>query len=508
MHAALRAARWHAKNYRNACLEERIGSYTAAKASALRAGRDRPTPADWIAARGPHAAAFLRWQATREDALRKNHARLQANRRVKALQAFADGAYGPVDERIVPWAPKTASDLGRAISREDQMRDLAEIRSADPDGIGRVPLKVLREHAVIVDEAFQAFFKRVARGGSPGFPRFKGFDQVTTLECPLGEGISFDATTTVVAGDGSITSCRLGSMMWHGGMKVRMHRPLPRRPKRVSLSYDGRFWWVSFLVEVEEPHVPHHLPGTVAGCDVGVNRLVTLDDGSFFENPRLLLAGARDVVSASRRLAKTRRGCRARQKARRALSAAHRRVRNRRNTWRHTVAKRLARTAETIVFEELRLRNMMRSASGTLEKPGTGVAQKRGLNRVLSDAGLAAIVETTRHKAESAGGRVLLVDPRNSSLECSRCHVLSRKEVYDLHDCPACGLRLHRDHNAAIVLRDRGIDILGPAHHARRGARPTGLMEAAGRHRPSDPEKEEKHRRDDAANLAASGRQG
>ena len=149
-------------------------------------------------------------------------------------------------------------------------------------------------------------------------------------------------------------------------------------------------------------------------------------------------------------------------------------VRDRRNTWRHTVAKRLARSAETLVFEDFKLRNMMRSASGTIEKPGTQVAQKRGLNRVLSDAALAALVKTTRHKAESAGGRVLLVDPRNSSLECSRCHAIVVKEVYALHECPHCGLKLHRDHNAAIVLRDRGIAVLGGAHRPRRGARSTG----------------------------------
>lgn len=61
-YAALRSARWHAKEYRNACLEERIGPYRAAKAAALRAGRDKVTPGDWLTARGPHAPAFLAWQ--------------------------------------------------------------------------------------------------------------------------------------------------------------------------------------------------------------------------------------------------------------------------------------------------------------------------------------------------------------------------------------------------------------------------------------------------------------
>ena len=503
-YAALRSARWHARNYRNACLEERIGAYRAALAAARRGGRERPDAQDWLAARGAHAGDFLVRQDDNAAFLARNHARLDANRRSKALKAFADGAMGPVDQRETAWTPKTVEDaLSRAISRHDQMRDLAVIRAADPCGIGRVPVKVLREHAIIVDEAFAAFFRRVARGETPGFPRYKGFDQVTTLECELNSGISFERST--VHEDGSISACRLASKMWDGGLRINLHRPLPAKPKRVSLTYDSRFWWVSFLIQTPDVHVPHHAPGTVLGADVGVNRLVTLDDGGWYRNPRFLRQGAIAIARVSRRLAKAKRGSRARRKARRALAVAHRKVRNRRGTWRHTVAKHLARRAETLVFEELKLRNMIRSASGTPEAPGTGVAQKRGLNRVLSDAALATLVETVRHKAESAGGRVLLVEPRNSSLECSRCGTLSRKEVYDLHSCPVCGLELHRDHNAAIVIRDRGLEVLGPGHRPRRGARSTGAKEDAGRHRPSAPERAGTQRRDDVANRAASG---
>lgn len=197
--------------------------------------------------RGAHSSDFLAWQGTNAAFLAANHTRLDANRRAKAVEAFEAGTMGPVDLREIPWTPKAASDaLSRAISREDQMRDLAAIRAADPQGIGRVPLKVLREHAIIIDEAFAAFFKRVAKGETPGFPRYKGFEQVTTLECELNGGISFERST--VHDDGSISACRLGSKMWAGGLRMNMHRPLPAKPKRVSLSYDGRFWWVSFLV--------------------------------------------------------------------------------------------------------------------------------------------------------------------------------------------------------------------------------------------------------------------
>ena len=500
-YAALRSARFHCKEFRNACLQERIESYRTARNHALIAGRDRPSPQDWVAAHGAHAPVFLAWQDSKRSDLIRRHDQAQQRLIAKAMKAFEDGiTYGPVNLRPLPWRARTADDLNRAISKQDQFRSISEIRLSDPGGIGKVPTSVLREHAIIVDEAMQGFFKRVGKGETPGFPRFKGFDQVKSLECPFGDGIGFERYA--ISDSGEITSCRLKSMMWAGGLKVRMHRPLPGRPRRVQLKYDGRFWWVCFLIEVELPHRPHHAIGTVAGCDVGVNRLVTLDDGSHYENPRFLRVGANAIANAQRRLAVCKRASNARRKAKRALATAHRRVRNRRNTWMHAVAKRLAQRAETLVFEDLRLRNMMKSASGTIEKPGVNVSQKRGLNRALSDASLAALVETVRHKAESAGGRVLLVDPRNSSLECSCCHAIVVKQVYDLHDCPHCGLRLHRDHNSGIVLRDRGLAVLGPAHRPRRGACSTGPKEAAGRNRPPGPEKTGTL---PAANRAASG---
>lgn len=45
----------------------------------------------------------------------------------------------------------------------------------------------------------------------------------------------------------------------------------------------------------------------------------------------------------------------------------------------------LARRFDTVVLEDLRVRNMMRSAAGTIEALGTRVAQKRGLNRSISE---------------------------------------------------------------------------------------------------------------------------
>ena len=63
----------------------------------------------------------------------------------------------------------------------------------------------------------------------------------------------------------------------------------------------------------------------------------------------------------------------------------------------------------------------MRSAKGTLDKPGTRVAQKSALNRSIADAAWGRFVTYLAYKAERAGGQVIRVKPHNTSNCCSSC---------------------------------------------------------------------------------------
>jgi len=72
-------------------------------------------------------------------------------------------------------------------------------------------------------------------------------------------------------------------------------------------------------------------------------------------------------------------------------------------------------------MEALRLRNMTKSAKGTVEEPGVNVHQKAGLNKALLDSSFGLLQQMIASKAEEAGIAVVAVDPRYSSQECSRC---------------------------------------------------------------------------------------
>ena len=112
-----------------------------------------------------------------------------------------------------------------------------------------------------------------------------------------------------------------------------------------------------------------------------------------------------------------------------------------------------------IVVEKLKITNMVRSAKGTAERPGTNVAAKSGLNRSIADAGWGAFVSILKGKAEDAGRRVIDdVAPAYTSLTCHLCgHVETANRAGTAFKCLACGHRDHADINAARNILRAGL---------------------------------------------------
>jgi putative transposase len=124
-----------------------------------------------------------------------------------------------------------------------------------------------------------------------------------------------------------------------------------------------------------------------------------------------------------------------RRKAAKALAARHARVANLRRDHHHKTALFLVRRHGLIAVENLDIHRMLGD---------------RRFSRAIADAGWGGFLAILRCKAESAGAAVVGVDPRGTSQGCSGCGVEVRKDIrVRWHDCPRCGLSLHRDENAA-----------------------------------------------------------
>ncbi len=99
---------------------------------------------------------------------------------------------------------------------------------------------------------------------------------------------------------------------------------------------------------------------------------------------------------------------------------------------------------------------MSASAKGTREKAGRRVRQKAGLNRGILDAAWSELLAPLEYKLQARGGGLVRVDPSGTSQECSGCGARVPKALSQRrHQCPGCGLDLHRDHNAALNIHRR-----------------------------------------------------
>lgn len=125
----------------------------------------------------------------------------------------------------------------------------------------------------------------------------------------------------------------------------------------------------------------------------------------------------------------------------------------------HKITTHLVKTYDFVFIEDLKLKNMTKSASGTLANPGKNVAQKRGLNRSLRLVGLGIGRAQLAYKAVANDKVFLAVRPHYSSQECSACDYTSKenRKSQAVFLCLKCGHTENADLNAANVLIKRGM---------------------------------------------------
>ncbi|MGW0712524.1 RNA-guided endonuclease TnpB family protein [Streptomyces sp. NPDC002643] len=186
--------------------------------------------------------------------------------------------------------------------------------------------------------------------------------------------------------------------------------------KTFRVTFRNGQWHIAFAV-IPEP-TPAPGTGKVIGIDRGVTITAALSDGRTLNCPQLTVKQRAQIRKHQRRAARAKKG--SPEKAAEYAKAAKLKARevNRRKDWCEKTSTMLARDYDLIRFEKLNIKNMTRSAKGTVEQPGTNVAQKSGLNRAILAQGWGLLRQRTEHKAP---GRVRDVPAPYTSLRCSAC---------------------------------------------------------------------------------------
>ena len=295
-----------------------------------------------------------------------------------------------------------------------------------------------------LNRAFDAFFRRVKAGQKPGFPRFRSEPRWNSVEWPKdGDGCRWKPEHRQVYLQGI------------GTVKVSMHRSVEGVVKTISIKREGRRWFLVLSCD-EVPVKP--LPATRAavGLDMGINAFLATSDGELIENPRHGKKAAGRLALAQQALSRKKRASENRRRQRLVVANRHRKVANQRRDFHHQVARQLVVNYDVLAIEDLAVKNMSRSASGTLEEPGINVAAKRGLNRSILDAGWAQFATILTGKAEEAGRSLIRVNPRRTSQTHWRCGLSGDRNGVKFW-CPHCSVTEHADLNAAHNILRAGL---------------------------------------------------
>lgn len=112
-----------------------------------------------------------------------------------------------------------------------------------------------------------------------------------------------------------------------------------------------------------------------------------------------------------------------------------------------------------IVVEDLKLKNMTKSAKGTSKTHGKNVKAKSGLNRVLLDLSIGEFVRQLEYKSKWYGRKLIKVNPAYTSQTCSSCGHKAKENRLSQSTfcCVKCGHSDNADYNAANNILRRGL---------------------------------------------------
>ncbi|HEY7495616.1 MAG TPA: transposase [Candidatus Tectomicrobia bacterium] len=231
---------------------------------------------------------------------------------------------------------------------------------------------------------------------------------------------------------------------WHS-------RPIEGTIKNVTVSRQGKHWFVAFQVEQELPAPVHPsatasaegasgaLPSTdsAVGIDLGIATFAAFSDGTLHPPLNAYRRVAKKKARMQHKLAGMVQYSQNWQKQQRRIAQLDIRIANCRHDFLHTLSTETSKNHTVICLEDLQVKYMSRSARGTVAEPGRQVAQKAGLNKAILDQGWGTFRRMLEYKQAWRGGELLAVPPRYTSQKCPRCHHVSSLNLRNKPCSPA-----------------------------------------------------------------------
>ena len=230
----------------------------------------------------------------------------------------------------------------------------------------------------------------------------------------------------------------------------------------VKLAASGR-WFVSLLVD---DHTIQPLPkidvlnGSLMGetpktapvrkfigLDVGISSLIATSNGDKITNPKHFKQLRQKLKRVQKALSRKQKGSNNRYKARIEVARVHAQITDARCDFLHKLTTQLVRENQTIVVEDLAIKNMVKN---------------RKLALAISDASWGELIRQLAYKCEWYGRELIKIDRWfPSSKRCGNCGHMVNKLPLNIREweCEVCHTKHDRDINASKNILAAGLAV-------------------------------------------------
>jgi putative transposase len=305
--------------------------------------------------------------------------------------------------------------------------------------LGQAPTHPLQQSLKDLERAYDNFF-----AGRAATPRFKKKGRSDSFRYPDPQQIKLEQ------GNNRIFLPKLG---W---LRYRNSRSVLGSVRNVTVSQHVGRWFV--VIQSARDFDPIEACGKAVGVDMGIVRFATLSDGDFVEPINSFKNHAVRLRKAQQALSRKVKYSHNWGKAKTRVQRIHACIGNARKDYLHKITRTICNNHAIVYIEDLRVKQMSKSAAGTHDAPGHKVRAKSGLNKAILDQGWHEFRRQLGYKLAWKGGVLLAVPPHRTSQTCPACGHISpdNRRTQSLFACVSCGYENHADVVGAINVLRRG----------------------------------------------------
>ena len=295
--------------------------------------------------------------------------------------------------------------------------------------IRKLGSQAVQDIAERIDRAYTLFFANLKRKDKTSPPKFKAIRRYKSFTLKQ-SGWKLDET------QGKI---RIGKR-WYGYFQS---RKIDGKVKTITVKRDAVGDIYIYLVCDSQLEQVEQRTGKSVGFDFGLKEFLTGSDGHNITSPYFFMQNYKAIRTKCRKLSRRQKGSHNRERYRKELARAYRRMDNQRRDFHFKTARKLCEEYACICLETLNMKGMARC-----------------WGRKVHSLGFSEFVKILEYEAIKLGTQIVFIDKWYPSSQL--CHVCGYKtpEVKNVKlrewDCPSCGTHHDRDRNAAINIHRVG----------------------------------------------------